>query len=646
MVARSNQGIRNLMDRVVEVAQEDPEWHMAAISYGMDIDGALDEISALIDKSEVFDPKYPTRWRALKCLEGDSQIKGLLNRDPALGKKIKAKCDAVFKHTMSTLEEEPESIIADHRYGYITGITKQVIKRKIQSRLNVSDKIDMVLTNRAVGPVIMIAILYALYAVTFWASEVPIELFERFFDVLKEAVSNLLPEGLLQSMVISGIIDGVGGVLGFVPLIMLMFFCIAIMEDSGYMARIAYMLDRVLRWFGLHGNSVMALVVSGGLSGGCAVPGVMATRVLKDPKERIATLLVIPFMNCGAKLPVYAMLIGAFFARDRARVMFLLTLLSWGFALFAAKFIRSTILRGPKTPFVMELPPYRVPTLRGLLIHTWERTWDYIKKAGTIILAFSVLLWAMMTFPRLPEGEKSVFDGAQKDAREAFLSSPDVSGLISGKTRIAELDRIYGALSGPKVFQDVAAQPKDLIRIAKAAIEIKEGRTGRRGAEDPYMKAGKQFLDLKKRLNRINGQEQQAALKGTVAGRMGRWLETITGPLGFEYRTNIALVGGFAAKEVVVSTLGTAYSLGAPDPEETGSLSKRLKQDPEWNPLQAFTLIVFTMLYVPCIATVISIRRETSWRWALFSILFNLVVAYMVALVIRQGGMALGLGLG
>ena len=304
---------------------------------------------------------------------------------------------------MATLEEDPESIIADHRYGYIAGISKRVLKRQIEFRLNASDKIDKVLTNRIVGPLCMVLILYGVYSFTFWASEIPIVWFEKFFDFLRDAVVFIVPEGIIRSLLVSGIIDGVGGVLGFVPLILFMFFTIAIMEDSGYMARVAYMLDRILRWFGLHGNSVMAMVISGGISGGCAVPGVLATRVLKDPKERIATLLVVPFMNCGAKLPVYAMLITAFFSKDKARIMFFLTLLSWAFALFAAKILRSTVLKGPKTPFVMELPPYRAPTIKGLLIHSWERTWHYIKKAGTVILAFSVILWAMMTFPGLSE---------------------------------------------------------------------------------------------------------------------------------------------------------------------------------------------------------------------------------------------------
>jgi len=308
--------------------------------------------------------------------------------------------------------------------------------------------------------------------------------------------------------------------------------------------------------------------------------------------------------------------------------------------------IRSTLLRGPKTPFVMELPPYRVPTLKGLIIHTWERTWDYIKKAGTIILAFSVILWAMMTFPGLPKEKKAVFETARRDARQAFLASPDVTGLVKDASELAQLDRIYGGLSGRNAFGDAGVQKEALIRVAKAAEDITERPQRKTTLSDRYLAAGERYLELRQRIKQINSQAQQAALKQTVAGHIGQWLEAITRPIGFDYQTNIALVGGFAAKEVVLSTLATAHSLEAPDPEQTGGISKQLREDPDWNPLQAFTLIVFTMLYVPCIATVISIKRESSWRWALFSIMFNLVVAYAVAVVIRHGGLALGLGAG
>jgi ferrous iron transport protein B len=649
MVARSNKGIQELLDKVVEVAKDSQEWRPTIISYGMDIDQSLNEIEDVIKKSKVFDRKYPPRWKAVKCLEGDHQILESLKTDPEFGQKIDAICQKTFKHIMDTLDEEPEGIIADHRYGHITGITKKAVKRKLELRLNLSDKTDKVLTNRIIGPLLMITILYGIYAFTFWASELPVLWFEAFFDFLKSTTSSVIPEGHLQSLIISGVIDGVGGVLGFVPLIMFMFFAIAIMEDSGYMARVAYMLDRVLRWFGLHGNSVMALIISGGISGGCAVPGVMATRTLRDPKERIATLLVVPFMSCGAKLPVYAMLIGAFFSKDRAQMMFILTLLSWAFALFAAKLIRSTLLRGPKTPFVMELPPYRMPTFRGLLIHTWERTWHYIKKAGTVILGISIILWVMMTFPGPSKEETISFENHRENATQYFLASPDIRGFVNNMKDLTELNGLYNLFGQEEEENNMAStrelEQSPLFTLVKAALFLKNARYSTHKFDSTHLNAAARYINYRRNMIDIDIQEQQAALKKTIAGRIGQGLEIITRPLGFDYRTNIALVGGFAAKEVVISTLGTAYSLGEVDPGNTSSLSENLKKDPNWNPLQAFTLIIFTMLYVPCFVTVIMIKRESSWRWAGFSIVFNLVVAYLTALVIRQVGAALGLGI-
>ena len=258
-------------------------------------------------------------------------------------------------------------------------------------------------------------ILFAVYQFTFSWSDIPVSWLENVFSWLGNQVENTLPDGLLKSMIISGVIDGVGGVLGFVPLIMFMFFSIAILEDSGYLARVAFMMDRIFRIFGLHGSSVMPFIVSGGIAGGCAVPGVMATRTLRSPKERMATLLTVPFMNCGAKLPVLALLIGAFFSENKGHVYV---------------FIYHAVL-GCR-PDCRQIPPLNRPARRphavchgaasvpvshpaGLLIHTWERTYQYIKKAGTVILGISILLWALMTFPGLPE-EQAAFYEQQRQA--------------------------------------------------------------------------------------------------------------------------------------------------------------------------------------------------------------------------------------
>ncbi len=642
-VARSKKGIDALLDQVLELAGKSVAWEPLLISYGNDIDRSLDELEEVIQRGGIHGDTYSPRWLALKCLERDEQIINLINKDNALSTEVQSICDRVAKHTLDTLEEEPEGIIADHRYGHIAGITRKALKRRIESRLNMSDRIDRVLTNRLIGPLTMIGILYAIYEFTFWGSEIPVEWLEAFFDRLKTGVSAVLPEGPLHSLIISGIIDGVGGVLGFVPLILFLFFAVSIMEDSGYLARVAYMLDRVLRWFGLHGNSVIALLVSGGISGGCAVPGVLSTRTLKDPRERIATLLVLPFMNCGAKLPLFGLLIAAFFEQGQARMLFLFTILSWFFALFAAKIIRGTILRGPKTPFVMELPPYRAPTLKGLLIHTWERTWQYVKKAGTVILGISILIWAMMTYPGLPQDRLQNFHEQEDRIKRAFLAQPEVKNLVPDFETLEQIDQLaiqmrgYEAPEREQILSDI--KDRDPAQAARVMFlpSLQPGESGPGSIRIAYTGYRNKMDELEHTLNREK-------FMATAAGYIGHAIEPVTAPLGFDYKVNIALIGGFAAKEVIVSTLGTAYSLGDVQAAEQRSLSARLRSDPEWNPLRAFALVLFTMLYVPCFVTVICIRRESSWKWAGFSLGFNLVIAYTVTFMVYQAGLALGIG--
>ena len=567
-VARSGKGVEDLLAMAAFTAAQKKGWKPLKISYGPDVDQALDKLEANFNGQSLSWQPLSPRWVGLKLLEGDSEIIKKVAQDPGLNAKLSPLRQKLADHLGQTMDDDPEGIIADYRYGYSGAVYRQAVQETdTRRRIELSDKVDKVVTNRLLGPAILLAVIYAVYNFVFWASETPVAWLEDLFGWLGGVAQAAIPEGLMQSLVVSGIIDGVGGVLGFAPLIMFMFFAIALLEDSGYLARVAYLLDRVLRSFGLHGNSVMAMIVSGGISGGCAVPGVMAARTLKDEKARLATILTVPFMNCGAKLPVYALLTGAFFAAQEAQLMFALTLISWGLALIAARILRWTVLKGETSPFVMELPPYRTPTLKGLLIHTWERTWQYIKKAGTVILGISILMWAMMTFPGLPEDQAAVFEN----------------------------------------------------KIQSAASE-----------------EAKQSLQL---------EMAQAELASSFAGRMGNALTVITEPLGFDWRTNVALVGGFAAKEVVVATLGTAYSMGGVDPEESQGLGERLAKEPGWNALKAFALMIFVMVYAPCFVTVAVIRREAGgWKWALFAMAYSTIAAYVLALLIYQGGKALGLG--
>ena len=592
-VARRGEGKAELLNTVDRTIGEQLTPQELNISYGEDIDNVLTDMEQEITGCHFMTETYRARWVALKYLENDEEImlKGRqINAD--LAEKLESMVSKVSEHLKATLDTYPEAIIADHRYGYIRSILQQdvVTTQYDQNRLHLTDQIDKVLTNRFIGPLVMLGVIWGLYQFTFTYSEVPVGWLESLFGWLGSIAEMYIPDGLVKSLLISGIIDGVGGVMGFVPLIMFMFLGISFIEDSGYMSRMAFMLDRIFRTFGLHGSSVMPFIVSGGIAGGCAVPGVMATRTLKSPRERLATLLTVPFMNCGAKLPVFALLVAAFFAARQAMVMFFITIGAWAGALLVARLLRSTVIKGDSTPFVMELPPYRLPTFKGLLIHTWTRTWQYIKKAGTVILGISIVLWAFMTFPGLPESKTEYY----ANQRQELLTASIIAS--------AELEQYQ---AGSELSQEASL--------------------------------------LKDKLERLYAAEAEESLQYSVAGRMGRGLEPLSRFAGFDWRTNIALVGGFAAKEVVVSTLGTAYSLGEVDPEASDSLAQKLAGSPNWRPLTAAALIIFIMFYSPCFVTVVCIAREAgSWKWGLFSMAFNTFLASFLAISVFQVGRILG----
>ncbi|MDH3348412.1 MAG: ferrous iron transport protein B [Desulfobulbaceae bacterium] len=576
IVARKGEGLDSLLETLVELHDAPPKVEPLSLSYGDDLNQALKDMTPQVREAGLLADIYPPAWTAMKILENDDQILKMAEEaNSELTEDLTARAEAVAVHLQNTMDIYPEAVIADHRYGYIKSILRhKVIKQKfIADRLYTSDKIDKVVTHRILGPMIMVLVLLGIYSFTFSFSEYPVLWLEKLFGLFGSGVNHLLPDGPVKSMIIAGVIDGMGGVLGFVPIIMFMFFGIAILEDSGYLARVAFMMDRIFRIFGLHGSSVMPFIISGGIAGGCAVPGVMATRTLRSPKERMATLLTVPFMNCGAKMPVIALLIGAFFSDNKASYMFLATMAAWTVSLLAAKLLRTTVLKGESTPFVMELPPYRLPTMRGLLIHTWERTWQYMKKAGTVILGISILLWAMMTYPGLPEQEEARYD----QLREAIVAD------------------YPGEMASPVL------------------VELEKERA-------------------------------EKALRNSIAGRIGSTLEPVSSLAGFDWRTNIALAGGFAAKEVILSTLGTAYSLGDIEQKGSTSLKERLRNDPNWNPITAIAALAFIMFYAPCFVTLVCIAKESgSWKWAFFSMGFNTSIAFTLAVLIQQiGGLFAG----
>ena len=577
-VARTGEGLQEYLHETMVFSRrfEGKPWHPLHISYGPDLDPVLSHLTESLDEEGIGCAPYPTRWLALKLLENDEEILSELSHDkPEVMAHVKEHIDEVEAHLKATLGTSAEAIIADYRYGYISSLLRGVLTRRndIAQRMDLSDRADHILTHQFLGPLIMLAIMYLMYRITFTLGEIPMQWVEALFGWLRDLVDGNMADGVLKSMITSGIIDGVGGVMCFVPLILLIFMQIAILEDSGYMARMAYMLDRIFRIFGLHGASVVPYILGGGIAGGCAVPGIMAARTLRSPREKLATLLTVPFMACGAKLPVFIVFAGVFFPGNEALVMFGLTLTGWVVAMLAARVLRSSFIKGPATPFVMELPPYRMPTLQGMVIHAGERTWEYLKKAGTVILAISIVVWAAMAYPGLPE------------------------------------DRVH-------------AHEVTLTELQKQL--------------DAAMPESAQYAALEHAVQAENGRFSEETLRHTIAGRIGSAMEPVTRYAGFGWEANISLLGGLAAKEVIVTTLGTAYSLYDAE-DSSGSLADFIARDKNWNIPSVVSFLLFVLLYAPCFVSLVTIRMETgSAKWALFSFVFNTCVAMVVATAAYQ----------
>ena len=594
-VARSGEGL----DKALALALEEAKKPCAplAISYGPDIDPALMRMVKMIEGKGLLADRYPARWTALKLIEGDEVIRSQAEAaDAGAAAELEAVRRELCDHLASTLETTPDAVISDYRYGFINSVLKDGVIRKndAKDRLAFSDKLDKVLTNTVLGPIIMLGVVYFMFWTTFIVGAYPQGWVEDFFGWLGELVTGILPEGLIQSLVVDGIIGGVGGVLSFVPLILIMFLIVSFLEDSGYMARMAYMLDRVMRTFGLHGSSVMPFIIAGGIAGGCAIPGVMATRTMRSEKERMATMMTLPLMTCGAKIPVFLMLTAAFFADNQAGIMFAVTLCGWAVALLVSLFLRKTVFRGESTPFVMELPPYRLPTLRSILTHTWERGWMYIKEAGTVILAISVILWAALTFPSLSEEQSAPFEARISALEEQMAPLDEQIEALKAQLKGASED----PAAMRAVLSDLTAQ-KEALENEKADAE-----------------------------NALASE----TVRNTWGGRIGQLVEPVFRPLGFDWRTDVALISGVAAKEAILSTMGTAYSIGETDPDEPDSLSARLAADPGWSKTVALSLMLFVLIYSPCFVTLVVLKNEAGgWRWLFFSMAFNTAVAYFVA---------------
>lgn len=637
-VGNRNRGTDDLLQTVVD-AMAKSEHQPFAIDYGPDIEARIKAVAeALAALTEV---KYPLRWLAIKLLENDLDVVKTIRLLPG-GDKILALADKARTDLKAVFADDLELVIAERRYQFVGEIYREIaISRQDLSR-TASDKIDAILTHRVLGLPIFFGVMWLLFNIVFTVGAYPQGWIEDGAKWLGELAGQYMADGDLKSLVVDGIIGGVGGVVVFLPNILLLFLGIALLEDTGYMARAAFVMDRVMRAVGLHGKSFIPLLVGFG----CSVPAIMGTRTLENPRDRMVTILVAPLMSCSARLPVYTLLTAAFFSEAIAgTVLFSVYFVGILLAVMMAFVFRKMLFPGTAEAFVMEMPPYHLPTLRSILTHMWERSVLYLKKAGTLILAASILVWFATNYPSEVEYSKD-YDQAKTQLEETFSALAAEEVLEPLKIEKPEDNDALAALVGiiAAIHADQAKAEGGDKTAAEAATTAKLAELEKTQTElYPYaMRYYELEQEKKDATDKLDKEQAGEKLANSYAGRLGKTIEPVIAPLGFDWKIGVGLVSAMAAKEVLVSTLGTIYSVGEVE-DDSSSLQEAMAADTAFSPLVAYTLMIFTLIYSPCLAALAVLRRETnSWKWTAFSFTYSTALAWFVAFSIYQAGTMLG----
>lgn len=566
-VASKGEGIKALFSKVIDVYENrDSVSRHAHINYGTNVEESVKKIKAEIKKNKQISDLFYPRYAALKLIENDksfaAQIAEFKNTEEILtvAKKEITKLEKEYK-------EKAETIIADAKYGFISGVLKETYEQKLVNRRHTSHAIDIILTHKFLGFPVFIFFLWLMFQLTFSLGSYPMDWIDAGVGALGNLVTGILPAGSLRDLIVDGIIGGVGGVMIFLPNILILFFCISLMEDTGYMARAAFIMDKLMHKIGLHGKSFIPLI----MGFGCNVPAVMATRTLENRKDRILTMLILPFMSCSARLPVYVLLISAFFPNNQGFVLLSIYIIGIALAILVALLFKRIFFAKQDVPFVMELPPYRIPTLRNTSVHMWNKSLQYLSKMGTVILTASILIWALGYFPRDVKYSKDYNSIREQISTDASLTE--------------------------KVKAEHLAQ--------------------------------------------VDVHQESERLENSYIGKLGHMIVPVIQPLGWDWKIGVSIITGLAAKEIVVGSMGVLYQSDMSADETSMNLRNKLQQqtftsgprigEKVFTPLVAYSLMLFILIYFPCVATIAAIKKEANMKWAAFTMVYTTVLAWLVA---------------
>jgi len=584
-VASKGRGINELLQKVIDVFENrDQNLRHIHINYGREIENCIKSVQKAIKKPENnwLRNKYSTRFLSIKMLEKDSDATKILSKCSNF-EEIKDTASKQIKKLELFLKNDTETLFSDARYAFIDGALKETY---VEGNVELHKKtklIDRIVTHKIWGYPIFLLFLYIMFTTTFKLGDYPMNWIDFIVGKTEMLLESRMADGMFKDLIIDGIINGVGAVIVFLPNILILFFFISLMEDTGYMARVAFLMDKFMHKIGLHGKSFIPLL----MGFGCNVPAIMATRTLENKRDRLLTMLINPFMSCSARLPVYLVIIGAVFPSHKGLMLFIVYLFGVTMAVVVAKIFNKTIFKNQDAPFVMELPPYRMPTSRALWKHLWNKSKSYLKKMGGIILVASIIVWALGYFP-LHKGIDAKY-----------------------QTQLDSLKKEY-------VAKKTNTNPSE-----KESIE-KE-----------YKQKQQDIL--------ISANSEHKA--NSFIGQIGRFFEPIMRPLGFDWRMTVALISAAPAKEIVISTMGVLYKTK----ESSDNLKEALRNakyesgdkigEPIFKPNTAFAFMIFTLLYFPCIATLVAVKNESgSWKWPLFQMFYTTSLAWIMAFAIYQIG--------
>ncbi len=545
-ISRSGQGVRDLFEKVIAVYENQSNQSLARhihVNHGVELEKSIDRIKIIFQKNQSLRSRYSTRYLAIKYLEGDSEAQRLVERLPEHDELVAARYEEV-QRLKKELHDSSENALTDAKYGFIQGALRETYQPHDSREVTtLTERIDRIVTNRFLGFPIFFVLLFLIFYGTFMLGGYPMEWIDWLVVSLSDFVSYVMPDGWLKDMVVDGAISGVGSVIVFLPNILILYLFISLLEDTGYMARAAFIMDKLMHRMGLHGKSFIPMV----MGFGCNVPAVMATRTIENPKSRLITMLVLPFMSCSARIPIYVVLISAFFPQYGAWLMLALYALGILAAAIMARLFSRFLLKGEDLPFVMELPPYRMPSAKSVFRHTWEKACQYLRKMGGIILVFSLIIWALSYFPRATE---------------------------------------------------TAANTAGVSKVENVTIKASE-------APASYLES------------------------------IGRLMEPVMSPMGFDWKMSVGILSGVGAKELVVSTLAVMYSGEEVDADMASSDTRLMTAlRANMSPATALAYLVFILFYFPCIATITAIKNESGgWKWALFTASYTTVLAYVASLL-------------